>query len=184
MRNLKPLRRIAILAVFFLCSAILSAQESRGERLFWGTFHSPKGFGFSLETGGESGHFRSISAYADLSAILRGDAYVPGYRTTYLYNIILKDFRRDDGMLCQLFAGPGVTAGYVRDHDLMKGIIGGLAFAAGARFEFPSRFSVTVEFQGDAAVHIHRHAGGTDLRMYENGLRRIYYPQLIVSYRF
>lgn len=184
MKNRTFQRMLAALAAIFLSVTALDAREGGEGQWYWGTFHSPKGFGASLEIDEETSHFISLSAYADLHYVYFGDASTPGFRASYLYNIVLHEHMAPEGMRCQLFIGPGVTAGYGRDRDMRKGFIGGLACAAGARFTFPSRFSVTVGLQADFAAHVDIDQGGTKIGLFEDGLQRSYYPQLTIHYHF
>jgi hypothetical protein len=105
-----------------------------------------------------------------------------------------------DGSRIRMFAGPGIGAGYVRDHDKGRGIDlttlisdnPGLAFAAsgdiGWRFDFGGFVSLDLSFTAEAGVHARRNErekgyAATSLSIYNNGLMQAFYPQLSIVFK-
>lgn len=176
----------AALVAFFLLPALAwraSAQEPN--TLSLGTFHSPKGIGLCLETQKESSSFDSIDIIVDMFGILRGEYSSPGIKATYYRNIILRQFE-SDGCQADLYAGPGVTAGYVRDIHEPFSAVAGMAGVIGGRLYFNrKRLVVCMEAGLDLALELNRNNRyrNIDLKLYEAGIYHVFYPQIRILYR-
>ena len=141
----------AALVAFFLLPALAwraSAQEPN--TLSLGTFHSPKGIGLCLETQKEDSSFDSIDIIVDMFGILRGEYSSPGIKATYYRNIILRQYE-SDGCLADFYAGPGVTAGYVRDiHEPFSAVAG----MAGALYGLSMAKLVPAKFSFNESINV------------------------------
>lgn len=177
---------VAALVAFLLLPALAwraSAQEFNSLSL--GTFHSPKGLGFCVETQQESDSFDSVDIIADMFGILRGDYSSPGIKATYYRNIILKQ-HQGDGFLADFYAGPGVTAGYVRDIHEPFSAVAGMAGVIGGRFYFDrKRVVICMEAGMDLALELNRNSRyrNVNLTIYKSGILHTFYPQVRILYR-
>lgn len=160
-----------------------SAQEAKSFSI--GSFQSPKGIGLCWELQQDLEFFDSFDIIADMFGILNGDYSRPGYKATYCRNIILKHFHHDEYKL-DLYAGPGITAGYVRDIHEPMSIVAGLAGSGGCRLFFDNkRLIVYLEVGVDLAAEINRNNRykTIDLDIYKSGIVHAFYPQVRILYK-
>lgn len=176
----------AALVAFFLLPALAwraSAQEPN--TLSLGTFHSPKGIGLCLETQKEASSFDSIDIIVDMFGILRGEYSSPGIKATYYRNIILRQYE-SDGCMADFYAGPGVTAGYVRDIHEPFSAVAGMAGVIGGRFSFNNKkVVICLEAGMDLALELNRNNRfrNINLTLYKSGILHTFYPQIRILYR-
>lgn len=174
-----------IIAAFLLSALAKEASAQEAKSLSIGTFHSPKGLGVCFEVQQESRFFDSFDLIADMFGIMKGDYSTPGIKATYCRDIILKHYHHDEYKL-DLYAGPGVTAGYVRDVHEPFSIVAGMAGSAGCRLYFDSRrLIIYMELGLDLAAEINRNNrfGNTDLDIYKSGILHTFYPQVRILYK-
>lgn len=172
-------------ALLLLASLSLPATAAtEGESAYWGVFNSPKGFGVTYDTGRTAVQFDSYILYADLYAVLTNTASTPGIKFSYMRNFI---FKRGgvggSGLEYELFAGPGLTVGALKDETLRMGLSAGISGDLGFRIEFPTSFSVALSFQADIMAMLRIREKAT-LGFNRTGLERFYYPQLTIGYSF
>ena len=123
----------------------------------------------------------------------------PGIRFSVSRQYVLS--RRVNGDVSMTFyAGPGVTVGYVRDHDKGRGIdfvslfgnTEGFALAisgdGGCRFDFDGPVSLDLSFTADLGIHIRRNEMewsyfSPNVSIFNNGLIQALYPQLTILFR-
>lgn len=123
----------------------------------------------------------------------------PGFRFNLSRQYVWKTLQKDDCTM-SLYAGPGVTLGYVRDHNkgvwfdftsLFKenpGFVAALSGDVGCRFDFGGRVALDLSFATDAGLHIRRNEKeqkymATSLSIYNNGLIQSFYPQLTILFK-
>ena len=176
-------KALALVALILLPLSLPARPAGEGD-VYWGSIHSPKGFGVYADTVWPGRGFNSFGVYADIYGIASLKASVPGIRFSFLHNVVLGQGSLAQGdVTYSIFAGPGLMAGYLLDNDMRLGIAAGLSGDAGVRFDFPSSFSVSVFLQGDLALHL-KLSGHTTLSMYKNGLYQAWIPMLSISYHF
>ena len=175
-----------ILILTLLILPVLGCQAPAQEvkSLTFGTFHSPKGLGICLGVQQEASSFDSFDVIADMFGILSGDYTRPGVKATYYRGIILKH-REGTEFSTDLYAGPGVTAGYVRDIHEPLSIVAGMSGVAGGRLLFErKRLIINFEAGMDLALELNRNNRykKTDLKLYQAGIFHIFYPQIRIQY--
>lgn len=183
--NLKPTNIILALILSFLPRTVW-AQTHSDCSLELGTFHSYKAVGFCADLFTSDDQFDTFELTADMHEVFSGKRPVPGIRASYIHNIILKEFSvREGETAAQLYAGPGVTAGYIRDSWKPFGVMAGITGALGVRANFLHNISLSAELGIDVALFAQKDAryGNIDLTLYEAGIKNIIYPQLKISYR-
>lgn len=180
--------RKPVLALFgaflFLTVSAWQAPAQEYKSLSFGTFHSPKGLGISMETQLDQGSFDSIDVIADIFGILRADYSTPGIKATYYRGIVL-DKRRHDGYDWDFYAGPGVTIGYVRDiHEPFSAVAGMTGVIGGRMSFFEKRIVICMEAGMDLAVEMNRNNRyrNVKLTLYKSGLLHSFYPQVRILY--
>ena len=174
-----------LVAAIIMPALALKAPAQDAKSLSFGSFHSPKGIGLCMEFQQEQAYFDTFDIIADMFGILNGDYSRPGYKATYCRDIILKHFHQDEYKL-DLYAGPGVTAGYVRDIHEPMSIIAGLSGSAGCRLFFDSRrLVINLELGLDLAAEINRNNRfkNIDLDIYKSGILHMFYPQVRILYK-
>lgn len=150
------------------------------EALSAGTAHSIKGVGVCVDYDTGNGVFNSFYLTADLVDILTGKASTPGLKFTYHYNMVLKE-------MCEgkyiIYAGPGVTSGYVRNTDDHSGFMGGVSLDAGVRTRCLKNIYLSLEYQADASL-IFKNKYNPYMRLYRAGFLYAWAPYLRIQYNF
>ena len=167
-----------ILALCLALPASLSASGRNGGFALGG-IQSPKGVGLSMEFVHDAESFSAFSLTADLIDIISGVSSSPGVKLTYHYNLIGKSW--GEGRFA-FYAGPGLTAGYVRNLDNHFGFMGGLSGDAGLRVRCLHSILLSLEFQADLALHGKKQH--PDVGLYRAGFKHSYYPHLRIQYAF
>ena len=169
------------LVALFCVQGTLAASNGKGDGGFaLGSTHSARGVGICADLPGETGAFSSLALTADLIDILNGTASTPGIKATYHYNLIGKEWK--DGKY-QLYAGPGLTAGRVRDTSNHFGLMAGLSGDAGFRVRCLHSMLVSIEFQADFALQF-KNRFNPDMSLYSAGYRHSYLPYIRIQYHF
>ncbi len=167
-------------AVALILLAVLSAGSIFAQ--------SYAGADFSLNRSGLSyGRFVSDDAFWNVSAGVDYGSMVlrqnrdPGVSATFGYNFILKGWRHGGGSSF-LYAGPGVTLGYVRDKGQSHGLMGGISGILGYEYRFRVPVSFGVCLVPTVGVHMSESGGGMLMDVYRNGLIWSASPQVSVKY--
>ena len=174
-----------IIAIILIRTSGFTVSAQDRNPLSIGTFHSPKGFGICLEANSDSVSFDAATLIADMHGVLTGEHPRPGVKFTYTRNIILKHFDKE-GYFVDLYAGPGLTAGYAHDISKPLCLIAGMSGVAGSRFTFSRNLSINIELCTDIALELCRNSryGNIDLSLYKSGINHFFFPQLRIHYIF
>lgn len=177
-----------LLSILFSCA--LKAQIiTPGELGFKrpgevGTIHSPKQFGAFFCLPGPDDSYDTMSIMADMYGVLSGKHSSPGVKFTYNHSIVLGEWSIRDWNV-GIYAGPGLSLGYLRDVDRTMGGMAGLNLAGGIKTHMQRNIDFSLEFSSDIAFYISENPRyhTIQLSMYNLGLTRFFYPQLKISYR-
>ena len=182
---------IIVLVLFLSLFALpAGAQESIG------LFNSPKGFGAELRTRPSDGIFHSALAYVDIYGVVTSRCSYPGFRLNVSRQYIINSWERGDTRFTW-YAGPGISTGYVHDHDKGRGIdldsllgenegfVVALSADTGCRVDFPGRIAFNLSFTGDLGIHVRRYEkeksyNAPGLSIFNNGLMQALYPQFTI----
>lgn len=161
---------------------LLSAQSQWGI----GHQHSIKEAGLVVEWGKGAHEVSRAGVTLDLGGILTGETGKPGYRVSYQRCFFSPVSHWNDGSEVSIFYGPGIGGGTVRDHNGERGSIAFLSGTVGLHFLFPdSPITVSACICAELGLHRERVSGGHSiLRFYQNGLRRVWMPELQFIYHF
>ena len=189
----KKLHTVLLVFLLGLLALPTRAQESLG------LYNSPKGFGATVRFAEKDGIFHTIVGYIDIYGVPTSRCSYPGIRFNASRQYIFA--REERGEINMTFyAGPGITAGYVRDHDKGRGIdfvslfgnTEGIAVAVsgdvGCRFDFPGPVSLDLSFTADLGIHMRRNEMewnyfSPSVSIFNNGLIQALYPQLTILFR-
>lgn len=128
--------------------------------------------------------FHDISIAVDLQDVLTGQSRRPGVRLDYVMDYVLCTTHTDSFTL-RWYAGPGFTAGYVRDIRKGFGIMAGICGNAGAEFSFNVPVCISISFTPCLATHISYGSGIPNLDLYRSGiLLQSLSPELGIRYEF
>lgn len=128
--------------------------------------------------------FHDITIAADLQDVLTGQSRLPGVRISYTMDYVLATASTDTFTL-RWFAGPGFTAGYVRDMKSGFGIMAGICGNAGAEFSFRVPVCISISFTPCLATHISYGSGIPNLDLYRSGIiLQSISPKLGIRYEF
>lgn len=179
---------IALTAIAVMLSIYSNAQPASV-----GVYNSLKGIGATLEIPHGESEFTSIVAFTEIYGIPTGRCDSPGFKARYSHNFIFKTYEQE-ATIFMLYAGPGVTAGYMRDFELGRridktltlthnpGLMAALCGSLGCRFSFESRIALDLSFTADLGIHARQNEElhNIDVRMYRNGLMQAFYPELSI----
>lgn len=170
------------LAILLFLVSIPAISSARG----WsaGPFSSPKGFGFSADRQITDSRFLSMSVYLDNFDRMLANNGSPGVAANVSQNIIFFRFTPPETDAC-LYAGPGVSFGYVRDRgDDHPGPMLAASGTFGAKFTFKRGIAVDLSLTGAAGIHldIGEDASGTKLSLYKRGMTHTLLPQVKIMF--
>ena len=139
-------------------------------------------FVFQMKDGG-TGEGRIL---ADFENILIGHNARPGTRIQFFRNYILHETVVSEDLSIRVLSGPGMTAGLVRDHDKEAGYLFAVSVSGGVDLVFrQAPVSVYVGLSADLGAHLTvRNRYDNTMTFYQNGIRRAWYPEVSVKYRF
>ncbi len=186
------LHTVFVLLLLSLVPTGLGAQESVG------LFNSVKGIGAAVRFPERDGVFHSAYAFVDIYGVASSRCSNPGLRFNLSRQYVLSRIQGTE-VSYTFYAGPGISAGYVRDHDkgrgidlssLMsnnEGIMAALSADAGCRIDFGGAVSLDLSFAGDLGVHIRRNEKQDDylapsVSIFNNGWMQLLYPQLTILF--
>ncbi len=181
------------LYLFLAPAVIAGAQE-------FGLYNSLKGIGASVRLPEKDGIFHTVNAYVDIYGVATSRCSYPGYKMNVSRQYVCRRFQRD-GYSVAFYAGPGISLGYVRDHDKGRGFDltslmadnEGFALAvsgdAGFFFDFGRNVFLDLSWTAEAGIHLRRNESersykASSLSLYNNGFLQAIYPQLTILFRF
>lgn len=126
-----------------------------------------------------------LSASLDMAGVISGRNLYPGISADvlYLYEFARASFQSGESM--SFMAGPGASAGYVRNHEDMYGAMLSLAGCIGFEYIFTVPVSISLTFEPVLGLHVSRDSFGyVSMSFYEAGLKSSLWPHLGLKYRF
>lgn len=181
-------RRKAIL-LFTLLGNLVSltswAQVARGEI---GAVYSAKQAGITyVKTGGEREPWSVLRLTADIWDVVKGESDLPGVKMMYDICYPVKSWTSlNTGTRLDIVAGPGISAGLVRDHEAEKyHAIFGLSGMIGIFHHFAGNVAIGIDLSGEVAISARgRKFESTKLSFYKHGIMQFPIPELLITYRF
>lgn len=175
--------------IIILVAAIIAAGQTglsaQGRIKAAGAEFAFTGIGVSLQKyTSPMTSFHNISLEMDLEDVLDGESRVPGIRMSYVIDFIFAATQTRTFTL-RWFAGPGFTAGYVRDVHRGPGIMAGICGNAGAEFSFSVPVCISISFMPSLATHISYSDGMPVMNLYRCGIMlHTLSPRIGIRYEF
>ena len=170
---------ICVLAGLLFQTGVCNAQFFSG-----GTFNSPKGMGLGVDFSFRGdGDFSSANIWMDARDFFGEGGTEVGIKGSFIHNFSLFTTNGPENRLT-VYAGPGVSLGYVYDIEKGRGVMGALCADVGVRVELSNPLIVSLGFSADLGLHASREQEGTVLSIYKEGLIHSYYPELRFMYNF
>lgn len=178
--------RVKINYIFLIAAALSCCADAFSQNNSLGIFNSPKGFGLDYcRLCEDKAFFNTFNLYADMAGVFSGEAACPGIKFDFCHDIVIKDVPAGQSR-CLIYAGPGISAGYLRDFKAeTPGFMLGLNCSAGAKFIFERGFSLDIGFGAEIGMDLCKKNGLYDTAvttLYKNGLIRFLFPQLKIEY--
>lgn len=176
-------------AIIILIAAFIAAGQTglhaQGKLKAAGAEFAFTGIGVSLQKYTSAmTSFHNISLEMDLEDVLDGESRVPGVRMSYVIDFIFASTQTSSFTL-RWFAGPGFTAGYVRDMNRGPGVMAGICGNAGAEFSFMVPVCISISFMPSLATHISYSDGIPEMNLYRCGvLLQALSPRIGIRYEF
>lgn len=180
MSKTKPMKKLLVILPLLVFSAVFCHAQERK----LGLFSSPDGFGVSYDRIKAEDQFLSFTAYLNCFDRMFGNGGGVGASFNFSRNFILKQWK-GNAMLTSIYAGPGISAGYVRDYqENYPGIMAAASCNIGARFLFNRGIAVDLSFGAAAGFHLNIHSDTAPpvLSVYKRGLMHIPFPQLKIMF--
>lgn len=177
---------LTLLAV--LCEAVPASAESHVGATFphgWaaGIASSPDHIGLTARTRDSDGLFNTFTLTLEMRGIYKGAEHSPGVQFSFLHNRFIWQGRTPGGYRCMLYAGPGVTGGYVRNRGEDLGLMAGVCGDIGGGVKLLGGITMAVELKADAAFLI-SDLSSPSMTFYRAGLYRCWLPVLRIIYEF
>lgn len=164
-----------------------------------GVFNSLKGIGAAARFYDSPDAFVSAHFYVDIYGVVTSRCSYPGYKMNVSRQYVFARIPRN-GYTMEFYAGPGLTAGYVRDHDKGRGWdltsltsdnqgwMVGISGDAGCRFDFGGAVALDLSLMAEAGAHFRRTENentynAVSSSIYNNGILQALYPQLTILFR-
>ena len=178
------MRRIA--CIFFLLALLCCSVHSRERNMSAGATFA--GNEFSLEFGKKvSDNLRCVvNANLDMNGVFSGKYDSPGISFDFIGQFVFASKKYGNGEVITGYAGPGVTAGYVRGNDGLYGLMAGVCGEIGMEYAFNVPVSLSLSLAPVLGVTVCRPEDSINFRMglYEYGLIASLMPRIGIKYRF
>lgn len=195
MNSRRALSAAAVLIAALLLNVPASAQNSFPGGL--GMYNSFKGFGLMYSIPSNNNVTDNFLLRCDNFGVISGRCSTPGILFQFSRGVTFRSYERD-GVGYHLYAGAGVSAGYVK--DFQKGYLSdpdkplnhnmgamiGVTGTFGCYFSFEGGIDLIAGWSATAGMHIRENENYGTLSMsgYLNGLLTALYPELTILYKF
>lgn len=171
--------------VLYLLCALMYSGTARAQLLSVGSFQSYKGLGISIQSGNDTLSFNTYTLYADMAAVFAGSSKKPGIKFNFSHNFRIRNFVSVGGDDFCIYAGSGVSAGWVQDYMRSDfGFEAALTGTFGTRLAFKRGVLITFGITLDAGAVVFRENGNFKFSIYRNGLYQSIYPHIEIAYLF
>lgn len=166
-------------AAIILCTYDLDAQTRSV-----GASFSLSGIGITYEINKSDDSFIEASVKTEIGEVLYDRSVIPGVSAGFTWNLILKRWQSKERNSLHMFAGAGITGGYVNDYKKPDGFFMGLKGRFGVACSFQRNLQLSLCIIPVLGTHIRK--AGTSLQMeyYKAGLLNTMTPEIGIKYMF
>lgn len=127
--------------------------------------------------------FLEADAGVDFNGVLSGKTLFPGIRVSCSYSFIFLSKEYESGIL-NIYAGPGLTAGFVKEHGKGPGYMAGICGNIGLEYRFRIPVALSFGLSPVFGLHLHMEQTHPHLGVYMEGLEYSLYPRVGIRYCF
>ena len=149
-----------------------------------GTSWSLSGIGVDYRYVTGTDTFIWVQAKADMMDIFLGKTGVPGASASFSWNSIFAEKQPSAGCSMRFYAGPGIIAGYARDHKTGHGPIFGLLGRVGVRLTYERNAEICIGLAPVLGMHVRTDSAQMSMKCYRYGLVQAIMPEISINYRF
>ena len=160
-------------------SGIISAQPKAV-----GASFSLSGIGLTYEHANDDQRFMEFSLKTELWEVLNDRTEVPGVTASFIWNLILKSWKSDEGNTLNVFAGTGISAGYANDYKQPSGCVLGLRGKIGIECCYMRKVKLSASLTPIIGTHIRREDSTLRMDYYESGIFNTIMPEIGIKYLF
>ncbi len=179
---MRPAVRLVLTAVAVLpfMHCVAAAQDrSAGLNLAYNEFSAFIGLPL------EKNESLRLSLNLDMSGVISGEYLFPGISADAVYLFSFGSSLHAAGESSSFFAGPGISAGYVRNLPGSLGIMAALTGCFGFEYTFAVPVSLSVSLEPSIGIHINEDEFGyVTMDFYKTGFFYSLLPHIGIKYRF
>lgn len=178
--------RVLYITLFLLASAYalpLGAQERKTISKV-SMYNSLKGVGASIDIPRDHNTFDNFILSTDFEDVLTARVGNPGYKLTYFHCFDLGHFKDYEGIDAHVYAGPGMSLGYVRSNQRHYGVATALAGVIGMEEKFSDHLAISIQWSMDVGIFLFHfnHQEILSSEQYYSGAKRIWMPEIKLTY--
>ena len=182
MSILERIISVTVMALFSL--GIANAQSTA-----IGTTWSFTGIGLSFEHMKNDEILLNAGLQLEMSENFLGKPGQLGFSGSFTSNRIFSRTESRNGTEVIFYAGPGVYAGYGRDHSLknedrLYGLLFGLQGRLGMNIIYDRNVNISIGIAPVIGMHLTRKDHNLSMKSYRYGLMRMLMPEVGLKYRF
>lgn len=179
------LKRIILMSVMTVTALGTADAQSSS----FGTTWSFTGFGVSYEHLKNDDILLNAGVQFEMSENFLGRAGQLGFSASFTSNRIFGRTESRNGTEIIFYAGPGVMAGYCRDHsmkneDKLYGAVFGLQGRLGMNLIYERNINISISVAPVIGMHLTREDDYLNMKYYRYGLLRMLMPEIGLKYRF
>lgn len=168
---------ISVLTVIFTGNAFAQPKS-------FGTSFSFNGIGVSYEHNVNDDTFMEFAVKARTGEAFMNREPYPGLSVSFTWNMILKTWDSRNGERIDLFAGPGLAAGWSKDFMKERGFNIGLVGRVGVQCCFTRNVEISACVAPVLGMHMVLLKESIRMEYYRYGLLNIIMPEIGIRYRF
>ena len=179
------LKRIILMAIMTVSALGTANAQSNA----FGTTWSFTGIGLSYENLKNDDVLLNAGLQFEMAENFFGKPGPLGFSGSFTSNRIFGRTESRNGTKVIFYAGPGVYAGYGRDHirkseDHLYGLVLGLQGRLGMNLIYDRNINISVSIAPVIGMHLTRNDAILSMKCYRYGLLRMIMPEIGLKYRF
>lgn len=173
---------LKILTVSFL--TVILAGNANAQPESFGTTFSFNGIGLCYEHSVNENTFMEFALKTMTGEAFMNREEYPGVSVSFTWNMIMKTWDSRNGERIDLFAGPGLAAGWSKDFMKERGFNIGLAGRVGVQCSFSRNVEISACVTPVLGMHMVLLKESIRMEYYRYGLLNTIMPEIGIRYRF